>query len=717
VSTRPPVAADARSLARWVIPASLGGLALVVFFLMQPLLIFQDNTPTGGDMGAHVLLPAYLRDELLPQWRILGWSNSWYAGFPAMYFYFPLPAIVIVVLGLVMPYGIAFKLVTVLGLVALPFASYVLARGMGMSRAVSTVAGVSGGTFVLMESFTIYGGNTLSTLAGEYSFSWSFALSMAYLGLIIRNVREGRGFTLGPAIFIALAALSHLITTVVVVVASLPLLLRRRGPSTLATTWGLGFAVAAFWALPFLVRSNMMTHMGWHPVRGFGPVFPSEMWPMIVLAVGGIAWAAHKRLVISPLITMMLVGAGGYFFIQFIDFRNLYNARLLGFWYYGVYLLAGVCVGALLVGVARRLRRVETAKWTLAAVGAVVMLIVGVIGVHRAPSWARWNYSGYESKKSYGTDADGNSVVVTDYWAEYQDLMAAIDRLPPGRVMWEVNSGLNQYGTSMSLMIIDYWLDDHVSMEGVLFESSLTTPFHFLNASEVSYRPSNPVGGLDYHPMDFERAVPHLAMYDIAYYISFTEEATAAAMEATEMHGFAVLDQVGPFTIFDVPESSLVDIAVNRPSVWAGSGSIHDAALEWYGDVDGLDRWLVEDGPADWARVDSVDDLRSVPISASGEVTDIVLENHRVSFRTTAIGVPHMVKVSYFPNWGAEGALGPYRAAPSLMIVIPTEEEVVLEFRDTWAELAGRFLTIGSVLGIVAWKVVRKRRERAEVEA
>jgi hypothetical protein len=188
-------------------------------------------------------------------------------------------------------------------------------------------------------------------------------------------------------------------------------------------------------------------------------------------------------------------------------------------------------------------------------------------------------------------------------------------------------------------------------------------------------------------------------------------------MEATEMHGFAVLDQVGPFTIFDVPESSLVDIAVNRPSVWAGSGSIHDAALEWYGDVDGLDRWLVEDGPADWARVDSVDDLRSVPISASGEVTDIVLENHRVSFRTTAIGVPHMVKVSYFPNWGAEGALGPYRAAPSLMIVIPTEEEVVLEFRDTWAELAGRFLTIGSVLGIVAWKVVRKRRERAEVEA
>jgi hypothetical protein len=51
------------------------------------------------------------------------------------------------------------------------------------------------------------------------------------------------------------------------------------------------------------------------------------------------------------------------------------------------------------------------------------------------------------------------------------------------------------------------------------------------------------------------------------------------------------------------------------------------------------------------------------------------------------------------------------------MIVIPTEEEVVLEFGDTWAELAGRLLTIGSILGILAWKVVMKRREAAEVDA
>jgi hypothetical protein len=84
-------------------------------------------------------------------------------------------------------------------------------------------------------------------------------------------------------------------------------------------------------------------------------------------------------------------------------------------------------------------------------------------------------------------------------------------------------------------------------------------------------------------------------------------------------------------------------------------------------------------------------------------VSDIVVENDRISFTTSAIGVPHMIKVSYFPNWTAEGAQGPWHAAPSLMVVVPTSEHVVLEFRDTWAEFGGK---IGTLLGVVALVVV-----------
>jgi len=76
------------------------------------------------------------------------------------------------------------------------------------------------------------------------------------------------------------------------------------------------------------------------------------------------------------------------------------------------------------------------------------------------------------------------------------------------------------------------------------------------------------------------------------------------------------------------------------------------------------------------------------------------------------VGFPHLVKVSYFPNWKATGADGPYLVAPSLMLVIPTESEVVIEFQNTWAEWLGWALTLG---GLAALTVPRWRSRLSEV--
>ena len=63
-----------------------------------------------------------------------------------------------------------------------------------------------------------------------------------------------------------------------------------------------------------------------------------------------------------------------------------------------------------------------------------------------------------------------------------------------GRAHWEYEGDLNRYGTPMALMLLPFWTDGCIgSMEGLYFESSATTPFHFLNAAETSVAPSNPV--------------------------------------------------------------------------------------------------------------------------------------------------------------------------------------------------------------------------------
>ena len=110
-----------------------------------------------------------------------------------------------------------------------------------------------------------------------------------------------------------------------------------------------------------------------------------------------------------------------------------------------------------------------------------------------------------------------------------------------------------------------------------------------------------------------------------------------------------------------------------------------------------------------------VDEVRAAePIGAVGTVSDVELTDSRISFTTTAVGVPHIVKVSYFPNWQPTGAEGPWRVTPSLMVVVPTQEDVVLEFRNTWAEWAGLGI---SVVGLVALGVALVRRRSRESAA
>jgi hypothetical protein len=144
-------------------------------------------------------------------------------------------------------------------------------------------------------------------------------------------------------------------------------------------------------------------------------------------------------------------------------------------------------------------------------------------------------------------------------------------------------------------------------------------------------------------------------------------------------------------------------------------GSFSDFAMDWYApDTRYLDRIVTSEGPPTWPRIEGLDDvLEAEAITAGGTVTDVELTDSRISFETTAIGVPHLVKVSYFPNWQATGAEGPYRATPSLMVVVPTEEQVVIEFRNTWVEWAGLGLTAVGLLAFAGALVARREKQDA----
>ena len=90
----------------WVSAFSVFLSCFFVLWVLNPEgVLFKLSTPTGGDLGAHVWGPAFIRDELLPNLRLSGWAPDWYAGFPAYHFYMVVPMLFIVVLnaGLLLP--------------------------------------------------------------------------------------------------------------------------------------------------------------------------------------------------------------------------------------------------------------------------------------------------------------------------------------------------------------------------------------------------------------------------------------------------------------------------------------------------------------------------------------------------------------------------------------------------------------------------------------
>ena len=75
------------------------------------------------------------------------------------------------------------------------------------------------------------------------------------------------------------------------------------------------------------------------------------------------------------------------------------------------------------------------------------------------------------------------------------------------------------------------------------------------------------------------------------------------------------------------------------------------------------------------------------------------MSDDRISFDVDRVGSPVLVKASYFPNWHASGARGPWRVTPNLMVIVPTAHHVSLHYGWTGVDRLGQ---AGTALGLLA---------------
>ena len=731
----------AAPLESWITAAVVLGAMAFTFAQLQPNLILRNTTPTGGDMGAHVWGGTYLRDHLLTHGRLSGWTPDWYAGAPAFHFYMVVPFLAILALDVLLAYSIAFKLVAVSGVVALPAAAWAFGRLSGLRFPGPPMLAAATVFFLFDTRFTIYGGNIASTMAGEFAFAISLSLSLVYLGVVDRGLRTGRHRALA-AVLLALVGLCHLIPAFFAIAGTFVLVAlraRRTSWQWVATVAPVAGLLGAFWALPFVWRRDYMNDMGWEKIEPW-TAFPQwsagwwarvgdSLWPwdlrvFWLLALVGVAGGLAGRKRPHLFLAAMTVLAGMAFVL--LAQGRLWNARLLPFYYLGIYLLAALGVVEVVRALAARLAPDRPERRRLAlritpVVGVLVVLVITALALRTLPfgrtdsqneyhwlglsarqdnfvdGWARWNFAGYEGRTA---TADGGG------YHEYHALIETMKEVGAergcGRAMWEYEPELVRYGTPMALMLLPHWTDGCIgSMEGLYFESSATTPFHFLNQSELSAVPSRAQRDLPYGPLDVARGVEHLQLMGVKYYLTTSETARA---QAGDVDALTERASSGPWTVFEVADSELVAPLTTQPAVLTdvgqGQGEWLEPAVDWFLDESAHDVFLAADGPAEWPRITEGEAPPAVPVDPV-EVTAIEAGDDRISFDVDEVGSPVLVRASYFPNWQVSGAEGPYRVAPNLMVVVPTDTQVELRYGWTPIDLFAWLLTFLGLGGVV----------------
>ena len=801
----------------------VGFATLFVIWNLRPGLWFENTTPTGGDMGAHVWSPAYLRDVLLPDFRLTGWSPDWYAGFPAFTFYMVIPSLFIVminvglgggvvfvlmasiavatgtfllrgklgpqaspgrvralylvaavgwVLLIPVPYGVAMKLVVVAGLVLLPVAAWSAGRLGGLAFPGPAFMAVMTLPFLFDRSYNIYGGNLMSTMAGEFAYSLGLTFAVFYIGVAARGMQTGRHRGLAAAL-LALAGLTHLFAAFFGLIVTLALYITGPGKRTtkwLATMGPLSAMLAAFWVLPFLWNRSLLNDMGWGKERRYvealwnragdfgGQTFLVNDPPLqllVVVAVVGAVICGVRRIRLGMALSIVALIFASTFLL--LPEGRLWNVRILPFYYLSINLMAAITVAEVGRWLARVVRiSKDTPRRALIAAGpAIVVTLVLFVSlglplrslpggrlddqgsynwlgfseqeVNLGPSWLTHNFGGYEGQAA---------------WPEYSLMVSTMESVGEthgcGRALWEYESErLGSYGTPMSPMLLPYWTDSCIaSMEGLYFEASATTPYHFLLQSELSASPSRAQRDLPYQGLNAVDGARHLQDLGVRYYLAFSDQ---AVLQARAEAAFTEIATAGPWVMFLVQDTDLVVGLEQLPVIVDGVGTGGEdwlvPTVAWWSAsgvpliaADGPSGWpqttldnLAESAPAfrhaidnDLGRLAEIEALTAALPTAlptdpvdPAEVFDIVADHASISFSVDQVGQPVLVRTSYFPNWNANGADGPYRVAPNLMVVVPTDTEVSLTYGRSGIEWVANLLTLGGLLGLI---VVGRRR-------
>ena len=674
--------------------AGLTASVLGISFLSSP------NTPTGGDTASHVLYAWRYAQDLLFSGDVLPWMPEVFAGFPFLSYYFPLPFMVIAFLTKIISFAPAFKWGSFAAAMLLPGLVHVTGRRWFALPWPASILGALGAfAFLLHEQNSIWGGNLLSTLSGE--FAYSYGLLFAVLACFAwSRATEVKGGWIVAALLEAATGFSHGFTLLVTGFSTLLLFTEKgsfwRTARMLVFGHALAFCLLGGWLWPMLeMHGYTIPNDALFPLSNWKELFPVSLRPVFFVGIVCLPVCLlfkEARSLITPLqarAMRYLAGAAGLACLGFVagDQIGLADIRFFPMVWLFCAILCGWLTGFVICSLSAfssRISKIAQATLTLA-------LAVGMLGwlgqsVHSAPDWSFWNHAGLESKPQWNNLTKLFPSMKGSLWSP--------------RLVFEHDPANNDLGSTRTLEALPMFIGRPV-LEGLYMESALIGPAVYQLQSEISARPSSPLVRFPSGSLDPGFAALHMRFLHADTVLL----RSATAKKAVEESGlFEKTADSPPFAVYRLREfpSRLAEVVTQPVKVRPLKNWMEDS-FGWFRTRSKFLSYLPVYGA----------ETAIVAASTATAVLEKELKRDYMHFATEAVGKPHLIKVSWHPRWKLRSAGKLYLAGPGFMLVVPQERDIILEYGHTTVGLAGMAATVLSFAVIVFLLIRRKRIKKA----
>lgn len=662
-----------------------------IFIYYAPIDILNSLPATGGDTGSHFWPLHTLVNEALPQWQVRVWNPGNLGGEPHLTHYFPLPYFIMAFISLFVPLGMAFNIGTILPVIFFPTCVYFGLKALNLKFPAPMLATAASLSFLYNESFSMWGGNTLSTLAGQFAHVYAFNFFLLGIGALRFELMKRTAPWLSMWLF-SFVLLSHFYVALLLPLIFVVFLFFEKSQSFKSRlkhllVSGVGANLLAIWfILPMLHNSPWNTAFGlkWNSQNLLKEVLPSVFWPFCwIFCVGGLLYGFLKlrkkirqdHFSIILLLTILVIGSSFYFIFPYF---GLVDVRVIPALQMVLVIVAMLFLSAILKSYLSR-------PWLIYF---SVLIASGFFWwsqqqVVNFPFWMKWNYSGWQSKNSY------------------QDLLKLSERIrgdySDGRILFEHNDYNNIAGTTRVFEMLPYFAG-RATLESVYMQATILAPVAFYLQAIVSKTPSCPFPNYACTGFDVSRMANYSQLLGISELILITPE---VRNQAQESNLFLTPEVFGGWHLYPFKNTpSLVEVISPRVD-WVSEKQYKSVFYEWFQKYKIGNSYLVADRKRDKEIFENLVKTRESGEYAESECKPQLKVNYnQLELETNCPGKFHLIKFAFHSTWKASTNDHLFLVSPGLIGLFPSQNKVKIVWGQHWI---WQFAVLVSWLTLICW--------------